>query len=93
MPSFANRFATRRAARRERMKADYLIEPATTRERWRVRRAERWLVYDSLGGWATSLEDSRERADEARAKWRHWRAVQLGHEIAVEPAEDAGSDD
>ena len=67
----------RHDAKRERMKADYLIEPANALERWRQRRAERWLVYDSLGLAASSLIDTRKHTSEMRDRWRQWRAAQL----------------
>jgi hypothetical protein len=67
----------RHAAKLERMKADYLIEPTSFRERWKHRRAERWLVNDSLGIVATSLLDTRELANDARERWRRWRAMEL----------------
>ena len=78
MGSFEGFVVRRRAAKRERMKADYLIEPTNSRERRKQRRAERWLVYDTLGLKASSLEDTRELADDARERWREWRAVQRG---------------
>jgi hypothetical protein len=59
------------------MKADYLLEPTTLRERWKQRRAERWLVDDSMGLRASSLEDTRNQAREVRERWREWRATQL----------------
>jgi hypothetical protein len=68
----------RHAAKVKRMKADYLTEPRTRRERWKQRRAERWLVYDSIGSRATSLADTREYVDAMRERWRRWRAAQLG---------------
>jgi hypothetical protein len=67
----------RHAAKLERMKADYLIEPTSFFERRRQRRAERWLVTDAMGSRASSLEDTREQSDEARKQWREWRAAQL----------------
>jgi hypothetical protein len=75
---------TRLAARLERMKADYLIEPTNLLERWKQRRAERWLVNFSVGRLASSLEDTRPQAAAARAKWRLWRAGQLGDQEATE---------
>jgi hypothetical protein len=74
----------RHAAKRERMKADYLIEPTSFLERWRQRRAERWLVTDALGILATSLEDTRKESDEARQRWREWRAAQRGEPVATQ---------
>ena len=68
----------RHAAKRERMKAAYLIEPANLLGRWKQRRAERWLVQDSIGLVGTSLEDSRAIRDEVRRRWRQWRAEELG---------------
>jgi hypothetical protein len=68
----------RHAAKRDRIKADYLVEPTNLLGRWKQRRAERWLVNDSVGRVGSSLEDSREIADEARRRWRQWRAEQLG---------------
>jgi hypothetical protein len=67
----------RHAAKLERMKADYLIEPTNRFERWRQQRAERWLVYDSLGIIASSLEDTRKATDDMRQRWREWRAKEL----------------
>src|SRR5919198_5857139 len=74
MGTFEGFVVRRRAAKRERMKADFLIEPTNSRERRKQRRAERWLVYDTLGLKASSLEDTRELADDARERWREWRA-------------------
>jgi hypothetical protein len=78
MGTFEGFVVRRRAAKRERMKADFLIEPTNSRERRKQRRAERWLVYDTLGLKASSLEDTRGLADDVREHWREWRAVQLG---------------
>jgi hypothetical protein len=69
----------RHAAKLERMKASYLIEPANRFERWRHKRAERWLVYNSLGLLASSLLDTRKDADAMRRRWREWRAQELAH--------------
>jgi hypothetical protein len=68
----------RHAAKRERMMAAYLAQPTSRRERWRQRRAESWLVNDSLGLAASSLHDTREQQAEMRERWRAWRAEQLG---------------
>jgi len=58
--------------------AAYLVEPKSRRERWRQRRAESWLVADSLGLAASSLHDTREQDAEMRRRWRRWRAEELG---------------
>jgi hypothetical protein len=63
-----------------RMKADYVIEPTNLVERFKQRRAERWLVQFSVGSIASTLYDTRPQSEAARAKWRLWRAVTRGDE-------------
>jgi hypothetical protein len=65
-------------AKRQRMMAAYLVEPSGWLGRWKQRRAERWLVADSMGPAGTSLYDTRKQQDEIRERWRQWRAAELG---------------
>jgi len=67
----------RHQAKLQRMKAAYLIEPGSVLERWKQRRAERWLIADSMGPAGTSLHDTREHQAALREQWRQWRAAQL----------------
>jgi hypothetical protein len=69
---------TKNAAKREQMMAAYVSEPRTVLGRWKQRRAESWLVNDSIGPAATSLHDTREQEAAMRERWRQWRAARLG---------------
>jgi len=62
----------------KRMKADFVIEPTNLAERFKQRRAERWLVRFSVGSIASTLYDTRPQSQAAREKWRLWRAVTRG---------------
>lgn len=68
----------RHAAKRERMMAVYLLDASGRLGRWRQRRAESWLVHDSLGLASSSLHDTREQETAMRERWRAWRAEQPG---------------
>jgi hypothetical protein len=68
----------RHDSKRERMMVVYLLDPSGWLGRWRQRRAESWLVHDSLGLAASSLYDTRPQEAEMRERWRRWRAEQLG---------------